>query len=100
MSGCTCGKAKIPSTATRNATRHIPVYHKAITKDSFTTGTARNDGPTCSTASGEIDTTRTSLRSPCANKQHHDIAADEAAEFDAIRRERVEKLAQNAQDVQ
>jgi len=34
------------------------------------------------------DTTRTSMRSPCANKQHHDIAADEAAEFDTTIKEK------------
>jgi hypothetical protein len=27
----------------------------------------------------KLDTTQTSLRSPYASKQHHDIAADEAA---------------------
>jgi hypothetical protein len=36
----------------------------------------------------KLDTTRTSLRSPCASKQHHDIAADEAAEFDTIIKEK------------
>lgn len=86
VSGCICGKAKIPSTATRNATRHIPVYPttKPSLKDSSSTDTTRIDRSTRSPASGKIDTTRTSLRSPCANKQHHDIAADEAAEFDTI----------------
>jgi hypothetical protein len=36
----------------------------------------------------KLETTRTSLRSPCASKQHHDIAADEAAEFDTIIKEK------------
>jgi hypothetical protein len=34
------------------------------------------------------DTIRSSLRSPCASEQHHNIAADEAAKFDTIIKEK------------
>jgi len=37
---------------------------------------------------GKSDTTRTSLRSPCASKQHHSTAADETAKFDTTIKER------------
>jgi hypothetical protein len=89
MGGCTCSKAKMPSTATRNATKHIVVYYKAITEGLL----FRRDRPkrlpnSLSSCQKELDTTRTSLRSPCASKQCHTIAADEVAESDTIVKEK------------